>query len=176
MTTKRIVYRRSDGVVEIVNPTQRRMAQLMAGGETEDEAVAIIQANALSKMAERGFGPVGDVEVMEAANIPESQPGDRLFRNALEKPGLGPPIVNMPKARAIHAVRMARARADESARLGLAEAEARLQGNTTEADKAVADKVAVDGLDLATLATQIAAAANPVALQAVWSPLVPRPA
>ena len=101
MTTKRIVFRRSDGVVEVVNPSTRRMAELMAEGKTEDQALAVIQANAESHMADRGLGPMEDAEVMEASQIPYYPKENRLFRNALEKLGMGAPTVNMPKARAI---------------------------------------------------------------------------
>lgn len=104
MTTKRIVYRRSDGVVEVVNPAPQRMAELMAEGKTEDEALAVIQANAERHLPDRGFGPMEDPEVMEASQIPYHPKENRIFRDALEKPGMGPPIVNMSKAREIKTI------------------------------------------------------------------------
>jgi len=174
MTTKRIVYRRSDGIVEIVSPGLSRMAALMAEGKTEDEAIAIVQANAFSKLSDRGFGPPEDFEILEAAAIPETQPGNREFRDALEKPGMGPPVVNMPKARDIHGGRIASSQANEIARLKVEERKERLKGSTTQADQHAADIIALEALDLSTLATRIQAAAMPQALTAIWPVKVPR--
>ncbi len=168
MTTKRIVFRRSDGVVEIINPALNRVAELMAGGKTEDEAIAIIQANAFSKLPDRGFGLPEDFEVMEASAIPQSQPGDREFRDALEKPGIGPPVVNMTKARSIHARKISAAWAKAVTVLQRRVDEATLEDRTADITKAANDKAAVGGLDLTTISTQIAGAANPTALSAIW--------
>lgn len=168
MTTKRIVYRRSDGVVEVVNPALPRMIELMAEGKTEDEAISIIQANAFARLLERGFGPPEAAEVMEAATIPETQPGDREFRDALEKPGAGPPVVNMPKARIIHSRKINTARAKAVTVLQARADEATLESRTVDATKAAGDKTAIEGLNLVTIATQIAGAANPTALSAIW--------
>ena len=173
MTTKRIVFRRSDGVVEIVNPNQFRMAELMAEGKTEDQALVVIQTNAFSKLSERGFGPAEDAEIMEAADIPQTQ-GSREFRNALEKPGMGVPVVNMTKAREIHADKIAVAQANEIARLKVEERKERLKANTVKADQHAADLIALEALDLNPLAIQIANAATPQALSAIWPAKVTR--
>lgn len=174
MTTKRVIYRRSDGIVEVVVPGLQRMSELMTAGNSEDEAIAIIQSGALAGLAERGFGPAEDVEVMDEAQIPQTRVGDRAFRNALEKPGLGPPIVNITKAREIHAERVASALLFESRRLEDQEATARIAGRTADADKAASDAIAIGAVSLANLATQIAAAPNPTALSAIWPVNVPR--
>ncbi len=152
------------------------MAELMAGGKTEDEAIAIIQANAFDHLPDRGFGPPEDAEVMEASAIPQSQPGDREFRNALEKPGLGPPVINMSKARDIHAGRIASAQIAEIARLKVEERKERLKGNTAQANQHAADITALEAPNLGALATQIAAATTPQGLKAIWPVKVPRPA
>lgn len=174
MTTKRIVYRRSDGVVEVVVPGLQRMNQLTGFGLSEDEALDIVRTNALAGFAEQGFGLAQDVEIMEEALISQTRVGDRDFRNALEKPGLGPPTVNMPKAREIHADRIALTQATEIARLKIEERKERLKGNTAQADSHAATITALEALDLNVLATQIANAPNLTALSAIWPANVPR--
>ncbi len=156
MTTKCIVYRRSDVVVEIVNPARPRMAELMGEGKTEDQAIAIIQANALDRLQKRGFGPPEDLEILEAASIPQSQPGDREFRNALEKPGMGVPVVNMLKAREIHAERITTAKRLKARDL----IEREMMG-----ENVLAEKAALRAIDVQT---QIAAAPKPTVLKVVW--------
>lgn len=175
MTTKRIVFRRSDGIVEIVVPGLRYMAKLMAEGKTEDEAVETIRDHAFSKLSERGLGPPLDAEIVEASQIPETKSGDRQFRDALEKPGLGLPSVNMIKARTIQAGRISNAHAAEIARLKIEERKERLDNNTTQADAHAATIIALEALDLNVLATQVANAANVAALKAIWPAQVPRP-
>ena len=114
-------------------------------------------------------------EVTSTREISESDiPSDTTFKDAWQDDGTSI-TVDMPKARAIHAVRIAQARNNKSAQLGLKEAELRLRGKATEADKAAGDRAVVDGADLGALGTQIAAAPNPTALKAVWPARVPKP-
>jgi len=157
MTTKRIVYSRPDGGVSIVCPAPQRIAELMADNMTEDEAVAVIQVKDVP-------GDATNVEVMERAQIPAS----REFRNAWEKPGTGAPAVNMPKAREIHAERIATGQASEIAHLKIEERKERLLGNPILADQHAADLIALNALSLSVLAAQIQATPNPTALSAVW--------
>lgn len=156
MTTKRIVYTRPDGGVSVVTPDPNYIAGLMAQGMTEEEAVADVRARDV---------PVGstNVEVMEAASLP-----GREFRNAWEKLGAGPPTVNMPKAKKIHAGKITRTKEQAVTALQTRADKATLEGRTADAAKAANDKAAVEGLNLTTTAAQIAGAANPTALSAIW--------
>ena len=86
MTTKRIVYTRPDGGVSVVVPAPNFVAEF----PDETAAIASIRAKDVPVDAT-------NVEVIEQAEIPTS----RVFRNAWEKSGMGPPTVNMPKARII---------------------------------------------------------------------------
>ena len=158
MTTKRVVYRRSDGVVEVINPNRSRMAELMAEGEgrTEDEALAIITARCFSQLPERGFGPPEDAEVMEAVDIPGHRVGDREFRNALVKPGPGAPTLDMSKARLIHAARIYTMRLSRAREL----IEREFLGESVAVEKAA--------LRAQNVQPQIDAAASPKALSGVW--------
>ena len=157
MTTKKIVYKRPDGGVSVTCPSPRHIAELMDSGMTEDDAIALVQAKDVPSGAT-------NVEVIELSTIPAS----REFRNAWEKPAVGPPTVNMPKARAIHVKRISDAKVDSVIVLQKRIDEATLDDRTTDATKAANDKTAVEGLDLATFAAQIAGAANPTVLSAIW--------
>lgn len=165
MTTKRIVYRRSDGVVEVVNPSTRRMGELMDEGMTEDEALAVIQASAFSRLPDRGFGPAEDAEVMEAAAIPQTLPGNRVFRNALEKPGLGPPVVNMSKARIIKTDLIRRERDKRLAVEDIELMKAEEGGNPGEATRIRAKKQALRDIP-ATVQPDLNAITTPEDLEA----------
>lgn len=163
MTTKRIVYKRSDGIVEVVCPAPARMRDLAAKGNTEDEAIAIIQINALEKLPERGYGPAENVEVMEKAQIPQTKQGDRAFRNALEKPGMGPPIVNMPKARDIQTKRI-----NEAKRISARDLiEREMMGEDIATEKAA--------LRAMNMLQAINAAQTPEALSVIWPAGLARP-
>jgi hypothetical protein len=162
MTTKRIVYRRSDGVVEIVNPAPKRMAELMSFGLSEDDALVLIRMNAFSHLPDRGFGPAEDWEVMEATDIPQSQPKDREFRNALEKPGMGVPIVNMTKARVIHSDRITGAKRALARDL----LEREMEGEDINTEKAQLRAINVQG--------QINSATTPATLKAIWPTVLDR--
>lgn len=179
MTTKRIVYRRSDGVVEIVNPDLGYMADLMtdnpdAGyeGVTEDEALAIIQTHAASKLPERGFGPMEDAEILEASQIPQTQPGDRAFRGALEKPGSGAPVVNIPKARITH---MDRIRAARDKELGVIDTALALAEDQIPPDAAEAARLRVLRQTLRDIPQNfdLSGATTPEALDALWPSELP---
>ncbi|MCH8196467.1 MAG: hypothetical protein IH904_00150 [Proteobacteria bacterium] len=124
---------------------------------TEEEAIAVIQAKDVPNNAT-------NVEVMEQSLIPVS----REFRDAWEKPGAGSPIVNMPKARSIHAKKVRAARDEAVTTLQRRADEATLESRTADATQAANDKVAAEGLNLTTIAGQIAGAANPAALSAIW--------
>ena len=154
---KVIVYSRPDGGVSVVNPSPRHLAELVAGGMTEDEAIASVQAKDVP-------GDATNIEVMEQALIPVS----REFRNAWEKLVAGPLTVNMPKARIVHARKISAARAKAVTVLQRRADEATLEGRAVDATKAANDKAAVEGLNLATIAGQIAGSANPTALSAAW--------
>lgn len=69
MTNKRIAFERSDGGVSVIIPAPRYVAELMAAGSTEDEAIQAIT-----------FKDVPDdspkVEVMDVTDLP-----DRANRN-----------------------------------------------------------------------------------------------
>ena len=154
---KVIVYSRPDGGITVVHPAPKRIAELMGGGMTEDEAIAVVQAKSVPADAT-------NVEVMDRALIPAS----REFRDAWEKNGAGPPTVSMAKARDIHVSHIARAKMSAERALEVEEIELRLRDDIPAADVKAAALASVRGLDLATIATQIQGVANPTALSAVW--------
>ncbi len=158
MTEKRIVWQRPDGGVSVTVPAPNYMAELMASGMTEAEALAVVQAKSVP-------GDATNIEIMEAATLP-----GREFRNAWEKPGAGVPAINMAKARDIHAEHIGRARERAGPALDREVAQQRLKGNTAAADALAVKATAARGLDLATIATQIGNAPNPTALAAIWPP------
>lgn len=154
---KVIAYQRPDGGVSIVNPTPQRIAELIASGMTEDEAVADTQAKDVPADA-------SNIEVMDRSLIPAS----REFRDAWEKSSVGPPTINMSKARVIHARKVIAARAKAVTVLQRRADEASLEGRTADATQAANDKAAVEGLNLTTIAAQISGAADPTALSTIW--------
>lgn len=156
MTTKRIVYTRSDGGVSVVIPMPEHIAKLIAQGMTEDEAVDVVKASDV---------PVGSINVVvtDFASLP-----DRTFRDAWIRTGPSLPAVNIVKARKIHSDRISHAIATETARLKLSEQAAALDGRPADAANDLATRTAIEALDLAILATQIAAAGNANALKAIW--------
>ena len=160
MTTKRIIYTRGDNGVSVIVPAPIYIAQLMAGGNTEDQAIAIVQEKNVPSDA-------ADITVVAAVL------SDRTFRNAWRQIA-GVISVDMPTARDIHAERMGAAHAAEIARLKINERKERLKSNIAQANSHAATVVALEALDLNVLATQIAAAPNPTALSAIWPALVPR--
>ncbi len=93
--------------------------------------------------------------------------------NALEWDGTKI-VVNMPKAREVHAGRIAVAQVAKIARLKVKERRGHLQGNTAQADSHAATVTVLEALDLNALATRIANAPNPTALLAIWPTDVPR--
>ena len=82
--------------------------------------------------------------------------------------------IDMPTARETHADHIAIAQAAEIARLKVEERKERLKSNTAQADDHAATVIALEALDLNVLATQIAAAPNTTALDAIWPAQVPR--
>lgn len=164
---KCIVFRRLNGECTVVYPAPKRLAELMTQGLTEAEALASIEAKALKEAALRpDTAPAVNpgTEVIEVSQLPSS----REFRDAWEKLGAGPPTINMPKARVIHAREINNTRDKATTILQRSADEAVLEGRTADATKAANDKSAVEGLNLATIATQIANAGNPTALSAIW--------
>ena len=146
---KLIVYSRTDGGVSVVS---------VAPSNDEDAAIA-------AEMGKTDVVPPSatNVEIMEQSILPP-----REFRDAWEKLGAGAPTINMPKARIIHAGRINAAKTKAVTMLQRRADEATLEGRTADATKAANDKAAVEGLNLTTIATQIAGAPNPVALSAIW--------
>lgn len=111
MTTKRIVYSMPDGAVRVCCPAPEYIARLTGLGMTEDQAIAVVQAKDVPPDAV-------NAEVLEAAAIPT----DRAFRNAWGKPPVGPPAVDLPKAREIQRQRIEVAREATMKQLLLREA------------------------------------------------------
>jgi hypothetical protein len=164
----KIVYTRPDGGVSVVHPAPQWLAKVL--DDTDGDPQFPNEAAAMAFLLTKDVPPGStDVNVVTDGAIPT----DRTFRGAWEQTA-GSITVDMPKARAVHAVSMAQAKVAESARLELAEEELILLSKTGEAAQAAADKAAVDGLNLATLATQMAAAPNPTALKAIWPAELPR--
>jgi len=200
MTTKRIVSTRPDGGLYITLPTtwalgvmtgaggaiepgriESQIASKVArgiapqaartfvealvfGGLTEDEAIAAIQA---TDVPADGANP----EVRDESEFPASA----VFSDAWQRPNVGDPIsVNMPRARDIHTERMAAALDGEIVQLRISERRERLKGNPSQANQHAADRTVLEALNLGALATQIANAATPEALNAIWPAKVPR--
>lgn len=156
MTTKVIVYRRSDGIVEIVNPAPKFMAELINSGLSETEALQVVSDNANDHMTDRGFGPMEDVEIFERELITQIGSPGRVFRDALEKPGLGLPAVNMAKARVIQTQLIQSAKERKARNL----IEQEMLGKNITADKAI--------LRAINKTAQIAAAQTPADLENLW--------
>ena len=129
-----------------------------------------------------GADPTEAVAKWEAVNgpavssreIPDTViPTDRTFRDAWQHGGTSIDV-DMPKARAIHAEKIAVAQTAEIARLKPEERKERLMGNTAQANQHAADTTALEALNLGALATQIQNAATPNALKAIWPAKVPK--
>jgi len=157
MTTKRIIYTRPGGGVSVVTPSPNRIAQLVSEGMTEAEAIDVVKAKSV---------PAGSINVVvtEAASLLT----DRTFRNAWVRAGPGLPVVDMPKARGIHSARIAQAKVLAIGAFAKAEETATLASDSAAAADALANLTAAQGLDVALTASQIAAAATPAALKALW--------
>jgi hypothetical protein len=97
-----------------------------------------------------------------------------VFKQAWVDKGSGPIDIDMPKARDIHAERIAVAQVAEIAYLKVEERKERLKGNTAQADDHAVVLTALEALDLNVLAIQIAAAPNPTALNTIWPVNIPR--
>lgn len=149
---KIVAYSRPDGGVSVVNFAPKRLAELMADGMTEDDAITFLQIKSVP-------GDATQVEVIDNSVLP-----DRIFRNAWTKPGAGPPAVDMPKARVLHDASVQRERRVIARDL----IERETMGENVTGDKAALAAVNVQA--------QINAAANPIALDAIWpAPLRTRP-
>ena len=99
MSTKRIVYTRSDGGVSVVCPAPEYVARFA----TEGEALEAIRAKDVP-------ADVINVHVCDESAVPVS----RRFRNCWRQVGTTPPSVSMPLARA---QRMVEIRAERDKRL-----------------------------------------------------------
>lgn len=158
-----IIYNRADGGFEAITDFSATfIAKLMAGGMSEQEATDFIIAKDI---------PTGATNI---SRIPRaSYPTDHTFRDAWTLSG-GAISVDMPKARGIHAERIAISQGAEIARLKVEERKERLKGNTAQANQHAANVTALEALSFSALATQIAAAPTPTALKAIWPAKVPR--
>ncbi len=161
MTTKRVVYTKPGGTVSVLQPMDEAIDKRIAEGMTEDEAIADIQAKDVPL---GGFNAI----VIEFALLP-----DRIYRDAWSRVGPSLPTVAMPKARTIHSGRISKNIGREIARLKLSEQAAALDGRTADAANDLATRTGIESLNLAIIATQIANAATPNALKAIWPANVP---
>ncbi len=143
---KVIAYQRADGGVSICNPAPGWIAELMTNDVPADAA---------------------NVEVMDRSALPTS----REFRNAWEKPGVGAPQVNMPKARMIHMTRIRRHRDVRLLELDVEYIRADESKDQVEKDRITALKQELRDLpstfDLSIYPT-------PETLSASWPEVVPR--
>ncbi len=157
MTTKRIVFTRPDGGVSVMVPTDAHIANLMASGLTEVQAVEAVKISDV---------PPGstDIIITEFANIPT----DRLFRDDWRRTGAAVPAVDMSIARRRHALRIASAKRLAISILGEREDELRMSGRTVAADAVATDITAIENINRATISTQISGAATPNDLRAIW--------
>ncbi len=146
-----LLIERSDGGVTILNTE--------SGTDAAAEVAKWEESWAL--FSGGGFA-VSTTEILD-----KDIPTDRWFRDAWVQTG-GVISVDIPKARIIQAKRINAARTDAVTVLQRRADEATLEGRAADAIRAANDKVAVEGLNLATIATQIAGAANPTALLAIW--------
>ncbi len=153
----RIIFNRPDGGVSVVVPAPEFMAHF----STPAKGLAAVRAESIPSDAT-------DVQTIDVSNLPA-----RTFRNAWRQSG-GVVSVDMPAARDLHAGRIASAHAAEIARLKIKERKERLKGKTTQANAHAATVIALEALNLNTLATQIGNAPNPTALSAIWPANVPR--
>lgn len=147
MTTKRIVYTRPDGGVSVLIPADVRVAELVAGGMSEAEAVAAIQAADLPAEAL-------NAAVFETTDLPST----RTFRSAWLRIGAGAPFVSMVLARVIWAAYLAAAIQVRIVVLKAREKYWDLAGWPTIADYYATRWAALEALDLTALAARIAAA------------------
>ncbi len=176
---KRIVYSRPGGAVEFLIPTSLEEVQRFVSigllpppdGKLAAQAKEITEDQAMQLLADKDvpFNAL-NVVIVDMTDLPSKADG---FFNAWQLSG-GAVSINMPKAREIHAGRIARAHVKEIAHLKVEERKERLKSNTTKADAHAATTTALEALDLNVLATQIASAPNPAALSEVWPAQVPR--
>ena len=156
------VFSFPSGRTGVLHASPRKMAELIAGGLTEEAAMQFLVDKDVQADAT-------DVAIVDETSLPST----REFRNAWETVS-GAIEVNMPKARDIHGERMAVAHANEIAVLKVEERKERLKGNTAKADAHAATGTALEALDLNVLATRIGNANNPTALSAIWPSDVPK--
>ncbi len=166
MSEKLIIWTRADGGLGLFAPAPEFVARF----DGEDAALADIQPRVVPPGAT-------DVTIVRRADLNGNELDDWHHSDPAENAAVivaGKIEIDMPRARALHAKRIAAAWAAETARLKVAERGARLAGNSAQADQHAATVTALEALDLSGLATQIADATNPTALKASWPAQVPR--
>lgn len=146
--SKVVVYQNADGNTVIVHPSPSLIARL--GGI--DEAIAALQSR-----ADCVPPTAAAVSVRGKAEIPT----DWTFRNAW-KPDL---TVDMPKARTIHQDRINRARDEKLKELTEKWSAETARGNTGQAN---ALRAQINALDAAIAGVNVAQAATPDDLKAIW--------
>lgn len=174
---KVIVFTLGDGRTALTPASPIIVNRLMEGGLSETDAIEAIGDHAVLRQQQIGAGPITNRKTLDDVDIPEVDYVTGVhgeFRDALDNIAPGPPVVNISKAREIHAERIAIAQAAEIARLQVEEHKEQLKGDTARANDHAVTVSALEALDLNVLATQIAAAPNPTALSTVWPANVPR--
>lgn len=154
---KIIIFERPDGSVWTRTPVEP-----MNSNENEKEYL-----DRLASVNTRSSTHVGDIDHSE---LPKDH---EYFKKARRWDG-AQVTIDIAKARDIHAERIAAAQLSATADLQLTERKERLKGNTVQTAKLAAMIVDLEALDLDVLATQIAAAPNPAALNAVWPIQIPK--
>lgn len=152
MTRRRIVYQRPDGGVSVVVPSPRYVAQLMAEGMSEAEAIAAVRAKDV---------PPDATDVAEADQ--DDIPTDRTFRDAWRRDGTRPIRVDMPAARQIHRQRLEQRAAERARVLREQYLEADEDGDTARAQqirqrvRGMRQRIAALDLDAAQTPEELAA-------------------
>lgn len=148
-----------DGIARIM-----RTYALSPGGKVliDEVANAPHAATEIAKWHPRHKDQVTNIREIEKVDIPS-----HLFKDAWEDDGVEI-LINMSKARVIHIKEISAARTEAVSVLQRRADEAAFEGRTADATKAANDRAAVEGLSPTIIATQIAGAANPTALSAIW--------
>lgn len=153
MSTKRILYTRADdGGLSIVVPSP---SAIRSHADEESLIATLIRKSVPSDAL--------NVRVIEDAEVPL----DREFRNAWTHTA-GQFGIDMAKARAIQAERVAEALERANTTLAARGREATLKGRTAEASSLNAKRAQIDNLDLSAVADAINAAVNVDELRAAF--------
>ena len=161
---KRIIFEHPDGTIEV---TEARGPN--RHGQTEDQYLAQVAAITKAKT------PWLSDAIHKGNRDPSEFPSDRFLRPAWRDNG-GPAIdIDMPAARKFHADQILHARDFALAELTHREEEDRAHGDSAAAAQKAGLITAMKAVNINALGTQIAAAASPQALQAIWPDAIPRP-